>query len=53
MVTYLLTFDTLAGSDAERLYLACGCTRIGEIPGYALLPGGGPATTSVFFKELR
>jgi GNAT superfamily N-acetyltransferase len=50
----LLTFDTLAGSDAERLYLACGCTKAGEIPGYALFPGGGPAAaTSVFFKELR
>ena len=50
----LLTFDTLAGTAAERLYLACGCTKIGEIPGYALLPGGGvPAATSVFFKELR
>jgi GNAT superfamily N-acetyltransferase len=50
----LLTFDTLAGTGAERLYLACGCTKVGEIPGYALLPGGGePAATSVFFKELR
>src|SRR5581483_8248526 len=50
----LLTFDTLAGTAAERLYLAWGCTKVGEIPGYALLPGGGvPAATSVFFKELR
>lgn len=50
----LLTFDTLSGSGAERLYLACGCTKIGEIPGYALLPvGGAPVATSVFFKELR
>lgn len=50
----LLTFDTLAGTGAERLYLSCGCTKVGEIPGYALLPGGGvPAATSVFFKELR
>ena len=48
----LLTFDTLAGTAAERLYLACGCTKVGEIPGYALLPDGGvPAATSVFFKS--
>ena len=50
----LLTFDTLSGSGAERLYLSCGCTKAGEIPRYALLPGGGtPVATSVFFKELR
>src|SRR5205814_5224545 len=34
----LLTFDTMAAGDAERLYLACGCTKAGEIPGYALFP---------------
>ena len=34
----LLTFDTMAGGDAERLYIACGCTKVGEIPGYALFP---------------
>ena len=49
----LLTFDTLSGSDAERLYLSCGCTKVGEIPGYALLPDGRPAPTSIFFKALR
>ncbi len=49
----LLTFDTLTGSDAERLYLACGCAKAGEIPQYALTPDGRPAPTSVFFKELR
>jgi len=32
----LLTFDTMAGGDAERLYIACGCTKVGEVPGYAL-----------------
>ena len=49
----LLTFDTMTGSDAERMYLACGCTKVGEIPGYALFPDGRPGPTSVFFKELR
>jgi len=38
----------------ERLYLACGCVKVGEIPEYALMPEGGtPAATSVFFKLLR
>lgn len=50
----LITFDTMAGSDAERLYLSCGCVKAGEIPGYALWPAGGaPGATSVFFKALR
>jgi len=48
----LLTFDTISGSPAERLYLRCGCTKVGEIPGYALMPDGRPAPTSVFFKQL-
>ena len=49
----LLTFDTLTGSEAERLYLACGAEKAGVIPDYALLPGGGaPAATTVFFKRL-
>lgn len=49
----LLTFDTLTGTAAERMYLACGCVKVGEIPRYALLPGGGiPAPTSIFYKTL-
>ena len=49
----LLTFDTMTGGDAERLYMACGCTKVGEIPGYALFPDGRPGPASIFFKELR
>jgi GNAT superfamily N-acetyltransferase len=48
----LLTFDTVAGSPAERMYLACGCVKVGEIPGYALFPDGVPVATSIFYKEL-
>ena len=48
----LLTFDTISGSDAERMYLACGCVKVGEIPDYALMPDGEPAPTSVFYKRL-
>lgn len=50
----LLVFDTMSGSPAEKLYLSCGCTKVGEIPEYALWPQGGPPeATSVFFKLLR
>ena len=49
----LLTFDTMTGGEAERMYLACGCTKVGEIPDYALFPDGRPGPTSVFFKALR
>lgn len=49
----LLTFDTMSGSGAERLYLSCGAVKVGEIPGYALFPSGGvPAATSIFYKRL-
>jgi ribosomal protein S18 acetylase RimI-like enzyme len=49
----LLTLDTLAGTPAERLYRSLGYTVIGQIPGYALLPGGGePLPTSIIYKQL-
>ncbi|MCA1825902.1 MAG: GNAT family N-acetyltransferase [Myxococcales bacterium] len=49
----LLTFDTMSGSPAERLYLSCGCVKVGEIPQYALWPdGSGPDATSIFYKRL-
>ncbi len=49
----LLTFDTMSGSAAERLYLSCGCVKVGEIPRYALWPdGSGPDPTSIFYKRL-
>jgi len=48
----LLTLETAAGSDAERLYERRGYTKAGEIPNYALLPDGRPCTTSIFWKTL-
>src|SRR5262249_30537538 len=47
----LLVLDT-ASRDAERLYVRAGWQRVGEIPGYALWPGGGPCATTVFYKSL-
>jgi GNAT superfamily N-acetyltransferase len=49
----LLVLDTVTGSDAERLYARMGWVRVGTIPDYSLLPRGGLAGTTVFYKALR
>jgi GNAT superfamily N-acetyltransferase len=48
----LVVLDTVPGSDAERLYERLGWVRVGEIPDFALLPYGGLAPTTVFYKSL-
>ena len=48
----LLVLDTVTGGDAERLYARHGWQRCGEIPRYALFPGGGYCSTTVFYKAL-
>ena len=47
----LLVLDT-ASDDAERLYARQGWQLCGQIPDYALLPGGLPCSTAIFFKSL-
>lgn len=47
----LLVLDT-ASPDAGRRYARHGWQRVGEIPGYALWPGGGECATTVFYKSL-
>lgn len=47
----LLVLDT-ANPDAERLYERTGWTRVGVIPGYALMPDGAPCDTTYFYKRL-
>ena len=37
---------------AERLYARGGWVRVGEIPGYALMPRGGLCATALFYREL-
>ena len=39
----LLVLDTVTGGDAAPLYERLGWVRVGEIPGYALMPRGGSA----------
>lgn len=48
----LLVLDTVTGSTAERLYTRLGWVRVGDIPNYALMPDGAPASTTVFYRNL-
>ena len=47
----LLVLDT-ASDEAERLYERRGWTRVGVIPGYALLPEGGLCATTLYYRNL-
>jgi len=48
----LLALDTTHNMPAERLYLRCGWTRFGIMPGHALMPDGTLSDTSFFYKQL-
>jgi ribosomal protein S18 acetylase RimI-like enzyme len=48
----LLVLDAVTGGDAARLYERLGWVRVGEIPGYALMPRGGLCSTTVFYRNL-
>jgi GNAT superfamily N-acetyltransferase len=48
----LLVLDTVTGGDAMRLYGSLGWIRVGDIPNYALFPGGGFCGTTVFYRDL-
>jgi GNAT superfamily N-acetyltransferase len=47
----LLVLDT-ASAEAAGVYARDGWQRVGEIPDYALWPGGGLCPTTVFYKRL-
>lgn len=48
----LLVLDAVTDGPAARLYARLGWQRVGDIPGYALFPGGGLCSTTVFYREL-
>jgi GNAT superfamily N-acetyltransferase len=48
----LLVLDTVTGSDADRLYERLGWTRVGVVPGYALMPDGAPGDATFFYLSL-
>lgn len=49
----LMLLDTVTGSDAARLYARHGWQACGEVPDYALLPGGGLCATTFFFRRVQ
>ncbi len=49
----LLVLDAVTGGDAARLYERLGWVRVGDIPGYALLPRGGLCSTTVYLPRSR
>ena len=49
---WLLVLDTVTGSDAACLYASLGWIRVGEIPDYALWPGGDYCSTTFYYRRL-
>jgi ribosomal protein S18 acetylase RimI-like enzyme len=48
----LLVLDAVTDGDAARLYERLGWMRVGEIPGYALMPEGGLCGTTYYYRQL-
>jgi GNAT superfamily N-acetyltransferase len=48
----LLVLDTITGSDAARLYTRLGWQHTGDIPDFALMPHGGLAPTSIYWRRV-
>lgn len=48
----LLVLDAVTGGDGSRLYERLGWTRVGDIPGYALMPEGGLCSTTFYYRNL-
>lgn len=48
----LLVLDAVTGGDAARLYERLGWVRVGDIPGFALMPRGEPCSTTFYYRSL-
>src|SRR5204863_7438521 len=48
----LLVLDAVTNGDAARLYERLGWVRVGDVPGYALMPGGEPCSTTYYYRDL-
>ena len=48
----LLVLDAVTGGDAARLYQRLGWVKVGDIPGFALMPRGEICSTTVFYRCL-
>jgi GNAT superfamily N-acetyltransferase len=52
MRRHLLVLDTVTGAEGARLYERLGWVRVGDIPRYALWPGGGYCSTTYYYRDL-
>lgn len=48
----LIVLDAVTGGAAARLYERSGWVRVGDVPGFALMPDGAPCSTTYFYKDL-
>jgi GNAT superfamily N-acetyltransferase len=48
----LLVLDAVSGGDGARLYERMGWVRVGEIPGYALMPDGEACGAMIYYREV-
>jgi GNAT superfamily N-acetyltransferase len=48
----LLVLDAVTDGEAARLYERLGWVRVGDVPGYALMPRGGLCSTTYYYREL-
>src|SRR5688572_1134836 len=48
----LLVLDAVTGGDGARLYERMGWVRVGDVPGYALMPDGTPCSATFYYREL-
>jgi GNAT superfamily N-acetyltransferase len=49
----LLVLDAVTGGDAARMYERHGWVRVGDVPGFALMPDGVPCSTTYYYRDLR
>jgi GNAT superfamily N-acetyltransferase len=48
----LLVLDAVTGGDAARLYERLGWIKVGDVPGFALMPRGGLCSTTFYYRDL-
>ena len=48
----LLVLDAVTGGDGARLYERMGWVRVGDVPGYALMPDGTPCSATFYYRDL-
>ncbi len=48
----LLVLDAVTGGDGARLYERLGWTKVGDIPGFALMPEGKLCSTTFYYRKI-